>query len=210
MKKKIILVAIVLMGAAGLGLKAAYKKLAIGGVLGEEEARKYEQQTSKGSGFISMLVAGRVATFVGLYAALDAPILGHGTHPLDTNGYWNEFVLRYGDDADRAQYESYVANSAGMLTLIPDHSHIVAFWLWHGICGLIFWVYAIILIFNTLRKRIYAVPWLVGYFAISIPAFLWNVFFSPFGMRVDESALFIMCLLVRNMTKNNYHNRLHS
>lgn len=193
---KFFVVVLALIALSGLGMKTVYRKLALSGMLGEDEAVKYQRQTAKGSGFVSLLVSGRAATFVGLYAAKDKPLLGHGTHALDTQGYWEDFVVKYGDAQDIAEYRNFLQRSYG-LTIIPEHSHIIAYWLWHGVFGLIFWIYVIVLVAVTMKKRLYVAPALFGYFAVVVPSFFWDVFFSPFGLRVNEVALFVICLFVK-------------
>lgn len=174
--------------------KLGYSYAAKHDYLSEEETRKYYKQTSKGSGFLSLLMAGRSEVFVGLIAALDKPIIGQGSQALDTYGYQYDFLAKYGtiEEIDRYARDQV----RGSLSTIPAHSHVICYWMWHGIFGLIFWVYIFWLVIQTVRKRLGIIPEWYGYFAIIIPSFLWSYFFSPFGARVAESTLFCTFLIL--------------
>ena len=197
--KKHFVALILMLGCVGLVAKGVYKFAVTHGYLGENEMGKYEMQTRKSNSIIGMLVGGRSETFVGLYAALHRPILGHGSWAVDNYGYCFDFSSKYGDERDIARVESAM-KLGGMI--IPGHSHIVVYWLWHGVFALLFWLYIGCLVAGTLIKRMSTVPWFFGYFAVTIPAWFWDYFFSPMGLRVSESALFVMCLLIRKIASD--------
>lgn len=197
--RKYILFIFIILALAGVAFKTAYKYAAENGILSEDEQKKYERQTSGGKGgFLAMLMSGRSEFFIAATAALDRPLIGHGSHAIDNNGYVADFLQKYGSDADRQLYYQSALESVHR---IPFHTQIMTFWMWHGIFGLIFWAYVLYLIVVTLMRRMAVAPPLFGYFALVLPAIIWDIFFSPFGLRVRECAIFVMCLIVRNMTR---------
>lgn len=186
--------------ALGLAFKGFYQVAATNGWLGEQAQTKYEQQSKGGRGILALLMGGRGETFVGLFACLDRPLVGHGPWALDTNDYYVDYLVKYGQPEDYDQYVQTMLYFQRMglssrVWLIPAHSHIVGFWLWYGIFGLVFWVYVLKLIYDWFRNSSSAIPQWYGYFAVSIPPFLWGIFFSPFGSRVQTVAI-IVCLLM--------------
>ena len=185
---------IVTLIAVMFAIKGAYSYAATHGYLNEYETIKYQRQTAQGAGFMSLLMAGRGDFFIGLIAALDKPIVGHGSQALDTHGYERDFVSKYGTIAETEEFNKRYAK--GYLRAIKAHSHVIQFWMWHGIAGLLFWLYILWLVFQTIRKRLAYVPEWFGYLAIVLPDFLWDYFFSPFGLRVTGCALFCTLLVL--------------
>lgn len=175
-------------------IKGVYSYAAQKGYLSEEETKKYQKQTSKGSDFLSLLMSGRSDFFVGLIAALDKPIVGQGSQAIDFYGYEKDFVSKYGTEEEVAQFLQ--AERTGYLRTIKGHSHIITYWMWHGISGLLFWVYLLCLVVQTIRKRLAYIPEWFGYLAITVPAFLWDFFFSPLGLRVHESVFYCVLLIL--------------
>lgn len=85
--------------------KELYSMVASRGLLGEAAAVKYERQTVRGGGILSLLMGGRSEVFICIYAALDQPIVGFGPWAIDWKGYSEEFRQKYGlwdyeDDTD--------------------------------------------------------------------------------------------------------------
>ena len=197
--KRSIVSMLIVLALAGMALKTAYKYAALNGLLNEEEQRKYERQTSGGKGdMLSMFMSGRSEIFIATIAALDRPLVGHGSHAIDNNGYVANFFRKYGSDVDQKLYIEAALNNVHP---IPYHTQIVTFWMWHGIFGLLFWAYALYLVVWTLMRGMAVFPPLFGYFALVLPLTVWDLFFSPFGSRVGECTIFVMCLIVRNMSK---------
>lgn len=197
--KRHILLIVILLFAFGMVGKSAYKYAATHGLMGEMEARKYERQTAGGSGGLaSMFVSGRSEFFIATDAALDRPLLGHGSHAIDNDGYVANFFAKYGSDVDRKLYYEAALNS---LHRIPFHSQIATFWMWHGIGGLLFWGYVLFLVVWTLMRGMAVFPPYFGYLALVLPVTLWDIFFSPFGTRIPECAIFVACLMIRNMAR---------
>ena len=202
--KKYIVLILVVLAFAGAAFKAAYKYAAVNGLLDESEQKKYERQTSGGSGgLLAMFMSGRSEIFIATIAALDKPLVGHGSHAIDDNGYVADFFKKYGSDIDQKLYYDAALSKTHQ---IPFHTQIVTFWMWHGIFGLLFWGYVLCLVVWTLFKGMAVYPSIFGYFALVLPLLLWDLFFSPFGSRVSECATFVMCLIVRNMARGiRYH-----
>ena len=197
--KRHILWIVILLFVLGVIFKSAYKYAATHGLMGEMEARKYERQTAGSSGDLaSMLVSGRSELFIATGAALDRPLSGHGSHALDNDGYVANFLSKYGSDTDRKLYYEAALNR---LHQIPFHSQIATFWMWHGIGGLLFWGYVLFLVVWTLMRGMAVFPPYFGYLALVLPIALWDIFFSPFGARIPECAMFVACLMVRNMSR---------
>ena len=202
--KKHFILFLVVMISSGMVAKYAYKYAATTGWMGSVEQRKFEGQTKKGGGVLQLLMAGRVETFVGLMAALDHPIRGHGSFAIDTNGYYGKFVYEYGDEADLKRYMENVLILDN--TYIPAHSHIVLYWAWHGVCGLAFWLYVLWLMIVVFARKMHVCPGLFGFFAVSLPISFWNLFFSPFGQRVPDLTIYVMCAIVVSISKRKLRN----
>lgn len=184
----------------GVGAKYLYKHAAVSGLLGSEETRKYELQTKTGSDILHLLMGGRSEFFIGLLAAFDRPLLGNGSLALDEKGYQIEFLKKYGDLEDY-QRALKMQRFDGMF-FIPFHSHIVTYWMWHGIFALVFWATTIVLAIKTFLYRMHVcLPW-CGYFAVTLPMYFWDVLFSPFGSRVKYSVLWVALLLVSKMAQD--------
>lgn len=199
---------VLLLIVFAFAIKGAYSFAATHGYLSEEETVKYQRQTAKGSDIKSLLIAGRGDFFIGLLAALDKPLIGHGSQAFDTYGYEEEYLARYGTDQEQLDYMK--ARVMGRLRTIRAHSHVICYWMWHGVAGLLFWVYVFYLVIQTVHKRMDLMPEWFGFLAISLSAFLWDYFFSPFGQRVTECTLFCALLILVKMEKDRKRGLLPS
>ncbi len=101
------------------------------GYVGEEAQAKNEAQAKVGA------LGGRPEFFVGVTAALESPIIGHGSWAKDYKylEMLNDMLIETGAEENPGDYEEEASG------LIPGHSHIVTAWVWAGIAGLIFWAY---------------------------------------------------------------------
>ena len=198
--KRHIVLMILSLGIVGVTVSSTYKYMVRQGYMGEAETIKYEQQTSRGSGILNLLMAGRGDFFIGLIAALDKPIMGHGSVAIDDHGYILDFLTKYGSIEDYKRLVK-IREKYGV-RIIPAHSHIINYWMWHGIFALIFWCCTIYLAVKTLLRRMHIYPPWYGYLAIYLPLFCWDVLFSPFGMRVSEAALFSVFLLLSKLERD--------
>lgn len=188
--------------------KFTYQWAALNDHLGEQARAKYEHQTASGSGIVQLLVGGRADAFVGLLAIARSPIFGKGYWALDTEGYYEEFLAKYGNQED---YERYVKDrlyfakrGLNPKKLIACHSHITSFWLWYGFPGLLFWLYVIYVIFRFLRNDVSVIPQWFYWLAAGVPGLMWHIFFSPFNNRIGLPLMVIGMLLARAVRLGNY------
>lgn len=190
---------IFILGLIGaVAFKATYTHFAKSGALGEAALKKYEKQTATGTGFLNILMAGRMELFCGLQACIDYPIIGLGSRAEDRYGYTENYLRKYASQEDYdsflAEIEFYKKKTGQAYTLIPAHSHLVQFWLWFGIFGLLLWLYVFGLMIRYMCRYASAIPQWYGYMCLTIPAMCWNILFSPPGGRMGTS-FFVVCLL---------------
>ncbi len=186
----------VVLGLLGVVLfKFVYSYTASTGLLGEAARGKYERQTSQGSGMLKLLMGGRREFFTAIPAAIHRPIMGYGPQAEDKDGYALQFLLKYGDESDIQHYNAMRLRAArtGWVMSIPTHSYVMSAWVWCGLFGLIFFLWWLYIIYQYLRHYIAAIPQWYGYFALTIPSFLWDFFFSPITNRW-MLGLFAACL----------------
>lgn len=178
--------------------KAIYSHAATSGLMGEKARLKYESQTRGDDSLLRLLMGGRIQFFAGAYAGCKNPLVGYGPWPIDWDHVYERFLKKYGDYEDFKSYCDTLDKRGGMGE-IPSHSHIIGFWTWYGIAGLILWVYVLYLIVQYFRKYVDVVPQWYGIFASSIPMLLWNIFFSPYADRTQTGAIMCALLMVRAM-----------
>lgn len=193
--KHIFLVGFVMLVAMFL-VERVYKYTASSGYLGDAALMKYEEHTSVGDSALNIVMSGRQEFFTALYAVWDNPIIGYGPHPYDRGGYYERFLEKYGTAKNYNIYMSLLTRNS-VKNVIPTHSHIMAFWVWYGIFGLVFWMYVLKLMFRYFRNYASAIPQWFVYFAYCIPNLLWDMFFSPFGWRVYSSVIITCLVLVK-------------
>ena len=189
-------------------LKSMYQWAALNDYLGDEARTKYEQQTAGGTGIIQLIVGGRADSLMGLLAVADSPIFGKGYWARDTEGYRAQFLAKYGTYEDYEHFNNYMEflrNNGLELDLgIPCHSHIVSFWVWYGLPGLLFWIYVIYVIFRYIRQDVAIVPQWYYWLAAGVPGLLWHIFFSPFNNRIGLPLTIIAMLLTRAVRLGKY------
>jgi hypothetical protein len=174
----------------GGGAVVVYKVAVTNGYMGEEELQKYEEQKESRIG----LMSGRAEFLPALMAIRDSPWIGHGSWAVDFNGYYLRAQELVGRDKTLKIAESNYYS--GLIGWIPCHSYVWQAWVWHGLLGGIFWVYIFFRVFvKTFLKGLAVFPQLFGYFALQLPSEFWNVWFSPFGLRVEKTMLITLCLL---------------
>lgn len=181
--------------------KGIYSFAASNGYLGDQALTKYEHQTVRGKDALSMLMEGRKPFFIGLLAAIDRPIVGHGPRAEDRNGYAGRFLTKYGSDYDIAQYNSihYFRMMRGVLPEIPTHSHILAGWVWCGILGLVFFIWVLYRMYVHVRYFMACIPQWYGFFALTIPSTAWSIMFNPYGARWALPQLLICMFLAKGV-----------
>lgn len=190
-------------------IKAVYQWAALNNYLGDEARTKYEQQTAGGTGIVQLLIGGRADAFIGLLAVADSPIVGKGYWARDTERYRERFLEKYGTVEDYEHYKNYMSYllKNGFTFdrgIIPCHSHITSFWLWYGLPGLLFWLYAIYVIFRFLRQDVAIIPQWYYWLAASVPGLMWHIFFSPFHDRVEFPLMVVAMLLARAIRLGKY------
>lgn len=189
-------------------IKVVYQWAALNNYLGDEARTKYEQQTVGGTGIIQLLVGGRADAFIGLLAVADSPIVGKGYWAKDTEGYREQFLGKYGTVEDYEYYKNYISylmkNGLAFDRGIPCHSHITSFWLWFGLPGLLFWLYAIYVMFRFLRQDVAIIPQWFYWLAASVPGLMWHIFFSPFHDRIEFPLMVVAMLLARAIRLGRY------
>jgi O-antigen ligase len=187
--RNFLLLLLLLIGVLA-GAKWIYEDVVQAGYMGEDELRKYEEQKNSRIGLLS----GRGQLVVAFFAVADSPILGHGSWPVDYDGY-NQKA------AEVIFSDQRMIRAAGQLGWIDTHSHVWTAWVWHGVLGGIFWFYILGVLWRTLSHRLAVAPLLFGYLAYSIPQLCWAILFSPFGSRVATTVTIVTCLLVRNVER---------
>ena len=195
------------LAAAGMFVvKAAYQWAVMSDYLGEKARSKFEHQTANGTGVVQLLIGGRADSFVGLLAVADSPIFGKGYWAPDTEGYYEEFLSRYGNTEDYDQYIKNYYSVRGMRAtrMISCHSHITSFWVWYGLPGLAFWLYVIFVMFRYLKYDAYAVPQWFYWLAAGVPNLLWHIFFSPFNARLGLPLCIVGMLIARSVRLCKY------
>lgn len=198
-------------GICGVGIlavfvmHAAYRAVATKGWLGEESRVKYEIQSQGENSIGRLILGGRAQSFVGLLACRDKPIVGWGPWAIDTKGYREEFMMKYGTMEDVIEFyrSQQRLATAGVANdhLIPCHAYITEFWLWYGIAGLIFWIYVMFVLLRYLRQDAYAVPQWFAWLACSVPGMFWGILFSPFADRFGVPLFVVACLMARAVRK---------
>ena len=180
----LIIVGIVLI--AGVLAGKVMTTLADSGVLGEEARSKNQQETMAGWG---VLIGGRPEVLVSSRAVLDSPILGHGSEAKDPkySEMLNEIEASYGlpvNESGEGKYEG----------LIPAHSHLMAAWVFSGVCGAIFWIYILVLSLKSVVQAVISQLPVTPVYTLVLVLFIWNIFFSPFGgiERVTTSFFIII------------------
>jgi len=195
----VVLVALAAVGA--MGLSSLYKTAALNGWMGEKAYKKYLGQMTgrEKQGVLGVLMGGRIEFFVGLYASCLHPIVGYGPWPIDKEGVYDDFILKYGtnEDVEKREQNAKVMRAQGFtaVNFVLSHSHIIGFWTWYGIFGFLFWVYVLCQIARYFRKDLATIPQWFGLLGLAAPSMLWSIFFSPVGDRIPE-AMFIVALMM--------------
>lgn len=186
-------------------LTAVYKFAGSHGMLNEKATAKFEKQTRGGGSMLRILMAGRSEFFIGVMAALDKPVIGHGPWAIDDGHYQEEFLTKYGDEEDYRFFlgarQHQAREGLSYVNYIPTHSHIGSFWLWFGVVGLMYWAYIVYMLIRFLHREIAAVPQWFGVLAMGAPSLLWALFFSGFGYRIVTMPFVVMLMMAHNVYK---------
>jgi hypothetical protein len=95
-----------------------------------------------------------------------------------------------------------IANKIGEKQ-IPSHSHLFQAWVWHGVLGAVFWLYALYLIFLFLYKYVYIYPRFMGYLFPACMAMIWRIMFSPYQGRPMLGAFFAFIIIMMEQIDRN-------
>jgi hypothetical protein len=179
---------------AGLIIFFAYKNAVTNGLLGDDAARKFKEQTSTGT---NLLFSSRSEVFSEYLAISDSPIIGHGSYAPMTAEFRQKllpWLLENKLKTNLIQLES------GIDYVIPVHSGVLAFWVWFGILSVPFFVFVLRNALLVIRTR--ALPPIIYYFALLI---CWDVFFSPFGMyaRMQYPISIVGIILFNQWNRNS-------
>lgn len=185
-KIKVILCTII---CGGLLTNSLYEKLASEGHLGEKAMEKYYTQKLAADG--NILKGGRAEVFEGLEFISRNPIIGYGSYPTISK---NPSLLNNYDIQD-------LVSKINPYKQIPAHSHIVGFWLWHGILGLVFWLFLLKVILMSLKRGTILYNQELSYLLVMVVlSQVWNIFFSPLGYRMPLVILIMYLFIIQNNT----------
>jgi O-antigen ligase len=182
-----------ILAMVGVGLAGSiYEKLAANGTLGVEAQEKYYKQKMNGS---NALEGGRSETFMGILLIKENPIWGYGSYARDKG---DVFHMRYASEHN-TDYNWTGDNDR----FLPGHSYIVGAWMSNGILGGLFWLYVLWVMWLAFKSGCFLCePRLLCLLMFQLCAFMWNVFFSPFGDRV-----FTMFLIIGVFTIFDYERK---
>jgi hypothetical protein len=174
---------------AAVGFTSIYAYAASTGRLGLAARAKYAQQSG---GAVSILQKGRPEFRVGLSAALDSPLLGHGSwaknpqyvRKLESFGY-HPTILELQNDP------------------IPSHSHLIGAWVEAGVLGLPFWGWTIMLVAGAVSTLVRSRDVLVPLATFAALWLAWDIFFSPYAAegRVYTPYFLLVLLFVRERSR---------
>ena len=169
------------------GIYSFYSNAAASGRLGAKAQDKYIKQS--GSRF-GLLIGGREAVVSGLLAALDSPIVGYGSWPLDREGFYLRTCELSGSKPEPTYYQRGYP-------MIPTHSHVLCAWVENGIGGLFFWIYVLIFYLRQLIRPVGDERRLGLYLAVAVLSLTWHVLFSPMAGRLEQAV--VIALIANNM-----------
>ena len=158
------------LALSSLAILQIYEYSASEGMLGYAAEHKYEIENS---GRYGVLLGGRSEFLLGLEAALDSPLIGHGSWAKD----W-----RYAARADTMMSGfGYQTSGPADSWDIPEHSHLVGAWVNAGILGAVFWLWILWLPAGVLGRLYNAYDALSPLIVFVAFVLAWDVMFSPYG-----------------------------
>jgi len=173
---------------ASLVVKDSYGYFASTGALGQRAYNKYQLQSK----YANLIVGARQGPFIGIAAALDKPIIGHGAWARMEKDYIAAASDLFGVEFYREKQFNYHR------VFIPSHSMIIAAWVEGGIFGLVFWAFAIMFVARNLPRAVLMLPEYAGVIMINSMGFFWSVLFSPIQSR-NYTAMIMVPLLVASV-----------
>jgi hypothetical protein len=181
-----LLVCIMLTFAAA-GLLRIYSYCAESGLLGYAAWHKYEIQSS---GRYGVLIGGRAEFLTGLEAAMESPVVGHGSWAKDWRySSRQEVVLSdFGYQVGVAAPDSWI---------IPTHSYLVGAWVDAGVIGALFWVWVLSIPVRSLARLDTAETAVAPLIAFFATALIWDILFSPYGADRRFTTPFVVVALMQ-------------
>jgi hypothetical protein len=177
------LIGVILVAGAGAAVIEGYKWAAVSGRLGRLEQMKYQMQAEHELGVVG---GGRgTDIYGGLLAFYDSPLIGHGSWPLDKEGYYIKACERFNVQPQKDYYKRGYP-------LIPSHSHIVSAAVEHGAAGVLFYAYALFLACRAVIAPIRDSATMQLWVTTATMGVIWNTLFSPISCRME----YIMTLVV--------------
>jgi hypothetical protein len=182
------------VGAAGTARTLVHLVTQLG-YLDEDSQAKNEAQSRSGN----LLLGGRPEFAIGLRAALDAPIIGHGSWAKDPKYY----EMLYDTLVETGEQDEQRGGDiiSGGEPLIPAHSGIVNAWVWAGIFGLVFWIYIVWLVVKGILNIALLRPSFAPLYMWLVIAMFWDIFFSPFAASRRITDAFLLVVLTDLMQR---------
>jgi O-antigen ligase len=175
LKPSRLIMALILGGAAAVAVANTYGWAARTNLLGDRARAKYEAQA--GSRF-GLLLGGRAEFVSGVIAVVDSPIIGFGSWPLDTRGYYTRMCEAMNVKPDPRFYKSGYP-------VIPTHSHLLQAWVENGLGGGIFWAYVLFFVVRQLYRPMVHESELRLWATNAAIAAMWAILFSPISDRLN-------------------------
>ncbi|AIE86666.1 hypothetical protein OP10G_3298 [Fimbriimonas ginsengisoli Gsoil 348] len=171
-----------------LAILGLYKYAASNGLLGKEGQEKYETQISisqEDVGPFDIVLGGRNEMLFSVPEILRSPIIGYGSWAKDY-----EFV-------HSRSYELGIQKGSVRTTgRIPTHSFLLQGWVEAGICGGIFWMFALLQMLRTLFTGTFNTLGVWGpLFCYTITQLSWDLLFSPFGGERKVEVGFMLAIV---------------
>ena len=155
------------------------------GLLSEEAQQKNEMEANAGN----LILGGRPEFFIGLQAAMDSPLLGHGSWASDM-----KYAELMADVRSRGGQGGFVETEREAQGVIPSHSHIIGAWVFAGILGAVFWAYVFWLVLRSVAVVAVHRPPLAPIYMWLLITYCWAIPFSPFGStsRIIEAVTIVI------------------
>jgi hypothetical protein len=176
----------------GIGIiYQTYQYTASEGLLGREAQVKYEAQARHKFG---LLIGGRSPVIAGLLAISESPLIGYGSWPLDTQG----FYLKACELAEQRPDPSFYKKGYPQ---IPTHSHVLGNWVEGGLLAALFWFYVLYVCATAVVVPLYHENRLRLWTDIAAVLLAWHVMFSPIHGRMNFAMTITVFLVERRNAK---------
>jgi hypothetical protein len=181
--------------AAGEAAGAMVTFVTRAGLLDADSQAKNEAQSHASN----LLQGGRPEFTIGLRAAMDSPIIGHGSWAKDSR-YFEMLYDALVESGEQRESSGDIYTGEDE-PLIPGHSAIVTAWVWAGITGLIFWLYMAWYFLRGMMRVAILRPPLAPYIMWLLISTWWDIFFSPFAANRRIMGAFMIVFVADLMKK---------